>query len=111
MNRVDPVRVLFVVSRYRPLAIEQMRRERLTQQQIADKLNVSQATVSGDVRDLNINSDIETPETVTNSRGQERPATYRKPEPPHTVNTDTGEVIDKATGEVITRLPGQHPGP
>ncbi|MFD4007869.1 hypothetical protein ACFWQK_09085 [Brachybacterium paraconglomeratum] len=29
----------------------------------------------------------------------------RKPEPPHAVNTDTGEVIDKTTGEVITHLP------
>ncbi|MGP5098358.1 hypothetical protein ACTXJ1_10100 [Brachybacterium alimentarium] len=28
-----------------------------------------------------------------------------KPEPPHRVNTDTGEVIDKTTGEVITHLP------
>ncbi len=28
-----------------------------------------------------------------------------RPEPPHTVNTDTGEVVDKHTGEVITHLP------
>ena len=90
----------------RPLAVEQMRRERLTQQQIADKLNVGQSTVDRDLRRLNTQmGNGSLPETITDSRGQERPATYRKPEPPHTVNTDTGEVIDKATGEVITHLP------
>ena len=94
-DRWEPLGIA-VPRAVRPLAIEQMRRERLTQQQIADKLNVSQATVSGDVRDLNINSDIETPETIINSRGQERPATYRKPA---TTLRDAG-VVDMATGEI-----------
>lgn len=79
----------------RPELVASFRKAGQTQQQIARKLNVSQATVSGDVRDLNINSDIETPETVTNSRGQERPATYAKPAPAN-VNTDTGEIVPSA---------------
>lgn len=65
----------------RPRAIEQMRRERLTQQQIADKLNVSQFTVSKDLRGTNIDINNGLPATITNSRGQERPATYAKPAP------------------------------
>lgn len=81
MNRVDPVRVLFVVSRYRPLAIEQMRRERLTQQQIADKLNVGVGTVHRDLSRPDFPNGKSLPATITNSRGQERPATYAKPAP------------------------------
>lgn len=81
----------------RPLAVEQMRRERLTQQQIADKLNVGQSTVDRDLRRLNTQmGNGSLPETITDSRGQERPATYRKPEPPRTVNTDTGEIVPSA---------------
>lgn len=75
------------------------------QADIAQKLNVGIATVKRDVAALKVSNDTFTGSTQTNSRGQERPATYRKPEPPHAVNTDTGEVIDKATGEVITHLP------
>src|SRR5699024_6941066 len=89
----------------RPLAVEQMRREHLTPQQIADKLNVGVGTVHRDLSRPDFPNGKSLPETITDSRGQERPATYRKPEPPHTVNTDTGEVIDKTTGEVITHLP------
>lgn len=85
----------------RPELVVSFRKAGQTQQQIAQKLNVSVGTVNGD---LKFNSENDGA-TVTNSRGQERPTTYRKPEPPHAVNTDTGEVIDKTTGEVITRLP------
>ena len=80
----------------RPLAIEQMRREHLTQQQIADKLNVSQFTVSRDLRAANIDTNNGLPATITNSRGEERPATYRKPA---TTLRDAG-VVDMATGEI-----------
>lgn len=44
---------------------------------IADKLNVSVGTVNGDLKFSSENDGA----TVTNSRGQERPATYRKPGP------------------------------
>lgn len=87
----------------RPELVWSFRKAGQTQQQIAQKLNVGQKTVSRDLISQMTNEDA--PATVTNSRGQERPATYRKPEPPHAVNTDTGEVIDKTTGEVITHLP------
>lgn len=88
----------------RPELVLSFRKAGQTQQQIAEKLNVSTMTVNRDLRS-EITNGKSLPETITDSRGQERPATYRKPEPPHTVNTDTGEVIDKATGEVITHLP------
>ena len=84
----------------RPELVLSFRKAGQTQQQIADKLNVNQATVGRDLANMQKhNRDL--PETITDSRGQERPATYRKPEPPHAVNTDTGEVIDKATGEIV----------
>lgn len=85
----------------RPELVASFRKAGQTQAQIAKKLNVHVNTVAGDISTHKIVGS----ETVTNSRGQERPATYRKPEPPHTVNADTGEVIDKSTGEVITHLP------
>ena len=85
----------------RPELVLSFRKAGQTQQEIARKLNVDQKTVSNDLAKVNRNFPNEVPETVTNSRGQERPATYRKPEPPHAVNTDTGEVIDKATGEIV----------
>lgn len=61
-----------------------------SQQQIADKLNVARTTVLNDLRDVNVKNDIEAPETVTNSRGQERPTTYQR-EAPANVNTAHGE--------------------
>lgn len=94
-DRWEPLGIS-VPREVRPRAIEQMRRERLTQQQIADKLNVSQFTVSKDLRGANIDINNGLPATITNSRGEERPATYRKAEPPHTVNTDTGEIVPSA---------------
>lgn len=80
----------------RPELVLSFRKAGQTQQQIADKLNVARTTVLNDLRDVNVKNDNEPPVTVTNSRGQERPATYRKPEPPHTVNTDTGEIVPSA---------------
>lgn len=89
----------------RPELVLSFRKAGQTQQQIADKLNVGVGTVHRDLSRPDFPNGKSLPETITDSRGQERPATYRKPEPPHTVNADTGEVIDKATGEVITHLP------
>jgi uncharacterized protein (DUF433 family) len=62
-----------VPRRQRPELVARMRRKGLTQQEIADTAGVSRPTV---VADLNADSDIEQPVTVTNSRGQQRPASY-----------------------------------
>ena len=88
----------------RPELVLSFRKAGQKPHEIAAKLNVSTRTVESDTAKLRNEGALDGL-TVTNSRGQERPATYRKPEPPHAVNTDTGEVIDKATGEVITHLP------
>ena len=88
----------------RPELVLSFRKAGQKPHEIAAKLNVSTRTVESDTAKLRNEGALDGL-TVTNSRGQERPATYRKPEPPHTVNTATGEVIDKGTGEVITHLP------
>lgn len=75
----------------RPELVASFRKAGQTQQQIADKLNVARTTVLNDLRDVNVKNDNEPPATVTNSRGQERPATYARPAPAN-VNTDTGEI-------------------
>ena len=78
----------------RPELVLSFRKAGQTQQQIAEKLNVNQATVSRDVVNMQKhNHDL--PATVTNSRGQERPSTYAKPAPAN-VNTDTGEIVPSA---------------
>ena len=79
----------------RPELVASFRRAGQTQQEIARKLNVSTMTVNRDLRNEVTNGNS-LPDTITDSRGQERPATYRKPEPPHTVNTDTGEIVPSA---------------
>lgn len=67
----------FMVPRkQRPELVSRMRGAGLTQQQIADTAGVSQDTVH---RDLNTdigNEDAPAP-TITNSRGQQRPASYQ----------------------------------
>lgn len=63
-----------VPRRQRPELVERMRAKGLTQQDIADTAGVSRRTVADDL--LNADSPIETPETITNTRGQQRPATY-----------------------------------
>ena len=80
----------------RPELVLSFRKAGQTQQEIARKLNVDQKTVSNDLAKVNRNFPNEVPETVTNSRGQERPATYRKPA---TTLRDAG-VVDMATGEI-----------
>lgn len=89
----------------RPQVVAALDSADMTQQQIAKMLNVSQGTVSNDLAKDVINID-NVPATRTDTLDREQPRRKpRKPEPPHTVNTDTGEVIDKHTGEVITHLP------
>lgn len=65
----------------RPRIVARLRELGLTQQAIADTVGVSQFTVN---RDLNIEINNEGTALLTNSRGQKRPATYKKrskPEP------------------------------
>lgn len=76
-----------VPARQRPELVARMRATGLTQQEIADTAGVSQRTVSDD---LNSNSANEQPTTITNSRGQQRPATYAP---------DTNEKADPVAAE------------
>jgi uncharacterized protein (DUF433 family) len=64
-----------VPRRQRPELVARMRRTGLTQREIADTAGVTQQQVSNDLR-LNTNFGNEQPETITNARGQQRPATY-----------------------------------
>lgn len=65
----------------RPELVSRLRRQGLTQREIGATLGVSQRQVSSD---LNSRTSIEDPAvTITNSRGQERPASYApRPAPP-----------------------------
>lgn len=80
--------------------------EGMTTRAIAPVVGASQMQVVRDLRspETNVSPDAE-PRQKTGLDGKTYTVQPRKPEPPHTVNTDTGEVIDKATGEVITHLP------
>lgn len=64
-----------------------MRAKGLTQREIADTAGVSDATVRRDLaaQPTNVGS-----EPITNSRGQQRPATYSRP--------DLEDVIDAVVG-------------
>lgn len=77
----------------------------MTTRAIAPVVGANYATVSRDLASPVANATPDAaPRTKTGLDGK----TYTvqpRPEPPHTVNTDTGEVIDKHTGEVITHLP------
>ncbi len=59
----------------RPELVQRLRSKGLTQQQIAGTLGVSHQTVG---RELNVQMDNEPAEPITNSRGQQRPATYER---------------------------------
>lgn len=80
----------------RPELVWSFRKAGQTQQQIADKLNVTDRTIRNDLAALSSTGSFSGSDaTVTNSRGQERPATYAKPAPAN-VNTDTGEIVPSA---------------
>jgi hypothetical protein len=66
-----------VPSKNRPELFSRMRAKGLTQQEIADTAGVGQSTVA---RDLKTQMGNESAEPITNSRGQQRPATYSRPE-------------------------------
>lgn len=95
-----------VPSKSRPELVERMRAKGLTQQEIAKTAGVSVGTVNGD---LKFSSENE-PAPITNSRGQQRPATYARAETddvidaeivddegPIYLNEETGEVLDAPT--------------
>lgn len=72
----------------RPELVSRLRAKGLTQKQIADTVGTSVGTVNGD---LKFSSEIETPATVINSRGQERPASYQRHAPePERIDLDDG---------------------
>lgn len=60
----------------RPELVARLREQGLTQKAIGDTLGVSESTV----RNLNRNSADE-PAAITNSRGQQRPASYQRSDP------------------------------
>ena len=73
----------------------------MTTRAIAPVVGASYDTVQRDIRaDRNL-SPATAPRTKTGLDGKTYAVQPRKPEPPHAVNTDTGEVIDKATGEIV----------
>lgn len=84
--------------RERPELVLALRSIGETQQQVAEKLGVRQSTVSEDLKKVNIEIDSDAPSTITNSRGQERPATYKKREQPEPAAADI--TVDKTTGEI-----------
>ena len=69
----------------RPELVARMRAQGMTQQEIADTAGVAESTVRND---LNRNSADETAEPITNSRGQQRPASYK---PRYTPEADVAE--------------------
>lgn len=73
----------------RPEIVTRLRRTGLLQQEIADTLGVSRATVAAD---LNVSSDIELPDVVETARGS-RPTSYTKTsqDAPETPSAETGD--------------------
>lgn len=81
MREAEYGEAAFMVPRkQRPELVARMRAKGLTQQEIANTAGVSQRTISGDLNSNSAN-DPEAVATITNSRGQERPATYARTEP------------------------------
>ena len=70
-----------VPARQRPELVARMRATGLTQQEVADTAGVDRRSV---IRDLNVTNAHSDALTITNSRGQQRPATYT----PNTEKTD-----------------------
>ena len=86
-----------VLRAERPETVRVLRSAGQTQQQVADKLGVGVATIKREDASLKVSNDTFTGAAVTNSRGQSRPATYKKreqPEPDKPLN------VDKTTGEI-----------
>lgn len=73
--------------------------EGMSSRAIAPVVGAGYRTVQRDIESSGSNGP-DAPRTVKSLDGVDR--TFKpRPEPPHAVNTDTGEVIDKATGEIV----------
>lgn len=88
-----------VPSKQRPELVERMRRSGLTQQEIAETAGVSLPTVK---RDLNGSSDSLSDVSITNARGQQRPATYTRTE--STPDATTGPAPASTDPESVTSI-------
>ncbi|MGP5640783.1 hypothetical protein ACTXPS_15225 [Brachybacterium tyrofermentans] len=88
-----------VPSKSRPEIVARIRASGLTQQEIADTAGVNAATVSRDL--ANASSGVE---SITNSRGQQRPATYTRTDSDddvidaEIVEDDEPDHVDRETG-------------
>lgn len=103
-----------VPSKSRPEIVARIREKGLTQQEIAATTGVTERTVRNDLASTGNVSGSEI--TVTNSRGQERPASYRRTEDDvidaevieddelH-VNTETGEITPNKTTDSAATEP------
>lgn len=86
-----------VPSKSRPEIVARIRAAGLTQQEVAATAGVAKATVQND---LKANSGLEPP-TITNSRGQQRPAAYTRTEPDVIDAEIVDEEIGHQTGEIL----------
>lgn len=94
-----------VPAKSRPELVARIRAKGLTQQEIADTAGVGVGTVNRDLSAADFpsgNSDS----PITNSRGQQRPATYSRTEPDDVIDAEIVEDdepanVDHATGEVL----------
>jgi hypothetical protein len=89
-----------VPRRERPELVAELRREGLTQQEIADTAGVTQQQVGRDLNTHMRNEDEPAPE-VTNSRGQQRPASYApRAKPQQDEDQDRGQSeVERAVEE------------
>ena len=87
-----------VPSKNRPELVSRMRAKGLTQKEIAATAGVSQQQVSND---LNTSFGNEQPVTITNARGQQRPASYQRTQRDDDVID--AEVIEDGLGHVDTQ--------
>lgn len=78
----------------RPELVMRLRAGGLSQQQVASTIGVSQGTVATD--EANINSDIDLPATRTDTRGHQRPTTYK--------TTSTKPPATKGQGDIRQEL-------
>lgn len=87
-----------VPSKSRPEIVARIRAAGLTQQEIAATAGVNQATVARDLSGPDYANAYSEP--ITNSRGQQRPATYTRPAPDVIDAEIVDEEIDYQTGEI-----------
>lgn len=86
-----------VPSKSRPEIVARIRAAGLTQQEIAATAGVTARTVRSDLSTGNFSgSEV----TITNSRGQQRPATYTRPAPDVIDAEIVDDEIDYQTGEI-----------